>query len=144
MTKKGFRAIAFSFKDYSVDDFAGLTDFHSESTIRELESNQTFIGMVGMKDPLRDRVKQVISYANKGRINVRMISGDNLDTAKALAFDAGILVNDREKNYYEYDPDAPLDEQRKYAMDAKDFRETCGPIERGETEDGKAVYTLPN
>jgi len=30
MTKKGFRAMAFSFKDYSVDDFAGLTDFHSE------------------------------------------------------------------------------------------------------------------
>lgn len=60
MTKKGFRAIAFSFKDYSVDDFAGLTDFHSAATIRELESGQTFIGMVGMKDPLRDRVKQVI------------------------------------------------------------------------------------
>ena len=89
-----------------------------------------------MKDPLRDRVKQVISYAAKGQINVRMISGDNLNTAKAIAFDAGILGKD------EYNLYAPLDEQRKYAMDASDFREECGPIERGETEDGKATYTL--
>lgn len=68
--------------------------------------------MVGMKDPLRDRVKQVVSYAKKGRINVRMISGDNLDTARAIAFDAGILGEG------EYDQDAPLSEQRKWAMDA--------------------------
>jgi len=46
-----------------------------------------------MKDPLRDRAKSVIEYAQKGRVNVRMISGDDLETAKAMAFDAGILVN---------------------------------------------------
>ena len=59
-----------------------------------------------------------------------MISGDNLDTAKAIAFDSGILINDKEKNICEYDPDGPLDEQRKYARDAKVFRETCGPVEK--------------
>ena len=73
-----------------------------------------------------------------------MISGDNLDTAKAIAFDSGILINDKEKNICEYDPDGPLDEQRKYAMDAKDFRETCGPVEKNQDEDGKPIYSLPN
>ena len=94
--------------------------------------------MVGMKDHLRDRVKEVISYAHKGAINVRMVSGDNLDTAKAFAVDSGILTP------AEFNPEAPLEVQRQYAMDAKDFREQCGPLEKGEDEEGNAEYNLPN
>jgi calcium-translocating P-type ATPase len=138
MTKKGFRAIAFSFRDFPVDEFAGLGNFQSDETISQLESNQTFVAMVGMKDPPRDRVKQVVQYAVKGRINIRMISGDNLDTAKAVACDAGILTP------AEFDSEASIETQRLYAMDANDFREQVGPIERGEDEDGKPTFRLGN
>lgn len=125
MTKQGFRVIAFSYKDYSVDDFNNFApdSFHDENVRKELESDQTFIGMVAMKDPLRNRVKQVTEYARKGGINIRLISGDNLDTAKAAAVDAGILTAE------EFNSDAPLDEQRKYCMDASDFREKVGALE---------------
>ena len=47
-----------------------------------------------MKDPLRDNVKNVVMYAAKGRINVRMISGDNLDTAVAISKNAGIVTKE--------------------------------------------------
>lgn len=44
-----------------------------------------------MKDPLRPKVKQVIEMATKGGVQVRLVSGDNLDTVKAFAVDCGIL-----------------------------------------------------
>lgn len=112
MTSKGFRAIAFSFKDYALSDFQSLSDFQTEATINELEQNQTFIGLVSLKDPLRDNVKNVVKYAAKGRINVRMVSGDNLDTASVMALDAGILKQE------EFGIQTEV-EQQKYIMEAK-------------------------
>ena len=112
MTTKGFRAIAFSFKDYSVQDFANLRDFQTEATINELEQNQTFLGIVSLKDPLRDNVKNVVKYAAKGFITVRMISGDNLDTAAVMAVDAGILRAE------EFGIETEADQQ-KFIMDAR-------------------------
>jgi Ca2+-transporting ATPase len=105
--RQGFRCIAFSFKDYSVQDFEAMGPFLEN--LDSVQADQTLIGVVAMKDPLRDRVKDVIGYARKGRVNVRMISGDNLETAKAMAFDAGILVNGPEGK--EYDTTAPPEEQ---------------------------------
>ena len=125
MTSKGMRAIAFAYKDYSSYDFDNLaiSDFHSDQARREFENATTFVGMVALKDPLRPRVKQIIQYAGKGGINIRLISGDNLDTAKAAAVDAGILTPE------EYNTEASLETQRKYCMDAKDFRAEVGPLE---------------
>lgn len=79
--------------------------------------------MVAMKDPLRDKARNCMEYAAKGGINVRLISGDNLDTAKAAAVDANII------SAAEFDTEAPIAEQRKYCMDAKDFRERVGPLQ---------------
>lgn len=50
-----------------------------------------FTALIGLKDPLRARVQKVVKYASKGGINVRLISGDHIDTVKAAAIDAGIL-----------------------------------------------------
>ena len=104
---KGFRCIAFSYRDYSVGDFEAMGSFLDN--VDAVQADQTLIGVVAMKDPLRDRVKDVIAYAKKGQLTVRMISGDNLETAKAMAFDAGILVNGPEGK--EYDTTAPPEEQ---------------------------------
>ena len=42
---------------------------------------------------MRDRASKFIKFANKGNITVRMITGDNLDTAKKVALDCGILAD---------------------------------------------------
>ena len=57
-----------------------------------LEREQTFLALVGLKDPLRGNIKESLGYAPLSGIALRMISGDNLETAKAVAVDAGIIT----------------------------------------------------
>jgi len=47
--------------------------------------------MVGIKDPLRSTVKDSIAKCKKAGITVRMVTGDNSETAFAIAKDCGIL-----------------------------------------------------
>jgi len=47
--------------------------------------------MVGIKDPLRSTVKESISKCKIAGITVRMVTGDNSETAFAIAKDCGIL-----------------------------------------------------
>jgi magnesium-transporting ATPase (P-type) len=48
-------------------------------------------GVVGIIDPLRKEVKEAIATAQQAGVDVRMITGDNLLTACAIAKQAGIL-----------------------------------------------------
>ena len=47
-----------------------------------------------MNDPLREKLKDSLAYAPLCGIDVRIISGDHLDTVKAVAVDAGIMTQD--------------------------------------------------
>ncbi len=49
------------------------------------------ICIYGLKDPLRGGIKKAISQCHSAGITVRMCTGDNIDTAKAIAKEAGIL-----------------------------------------------------
>ena len=102
MTKDGHRAIAFSYKDFTLKQFEFKNDFQTEEGIKELRSKHNFIGLIALEDPLRDNVKDIMKYIYKESpdpkedahlidVNVRMISGDNLDTAAKMALNAGIL-----------------------------------------------------
>jgi len=48
--------------------------------------------MVGIMDPLRSDVKQAVSTAQHAGVTVRMVTGDNIQTAIAIAKDCGILT----------------------------------------------------
>ena len=50
--------------------------------------------MVGIKDPLRDQIPLAVQQCNAAGVRVRMITGDNPETAKAIAKQAGILPED--------------------------------------------------
>ena len=52
--------------------------------------NLSFIGMVGMIDPLRPEVKAAVAQCKMASINVAMITGDHPKTALALAEQSGI------------------------------------------------------
>ena len=47
--------------------------------------------IVGIIDPLRADVKEAVRKCQGAGITVRMVTGDNLDTAKAIARQCGIL-----------------------------------------------------
>ena len=52
------------------------------------------IGIYALIDPLRDEIVESVKKCEEAGIRVRMVTGDNLDTAKAIALKAGILKNE--------------------------------------------------
>merc|ERR1719478_1806470 len=55
------------------------------------ETNLTLVGVVGIEDPLRPEVPPAIERCYTAGIDVRMVTGDNINTAIAIAKGAGIL-----------------------------------------------------
>lgn len=60
----------------------------------ELESKLILDMICGIKDPLRPDVPEAVSVCQSAGIMVRMVTGDNLETAKAIARECGILTDD--------------------------------------------------
>jgi len=56
--------------------------------------NMVFLGMVGIKDPLREGVTKAVLDCQRAGVVVRMVTGDNRLTAEAIARDCGILQPD--------------------------------------------------
>ena len=59
-----------------------------------LETNLTLIAIAGIKDPLRSEIPHAIQTCYRAGIKVRMVTGDNLNTAVAIAKDCKILPSD--------------------------------------------------
>lgn len=60
---------------------------------QHLEKEMTFAALVGIADPLRKDVIDAVATCQRAGIFVRMVTGDNLDTANAIAKQAGILTD---------------------------------------------------
>ncbi|MTK63714.1 MAG: calcium-translocating P-type ATPase, PMCA-type [Methanobacterium sp.] len=83
MTSKALRVIALAYR--IMDDSEDLEGNNS------LEEDLIYVGMVGMMDPPRKEAKIAVEQCEKAGINVVMITGDNKDTAAAIASELGIL-----------------------------------------------------
>ncbi|KAJ3674350.1 hypothetical protein LUZ60_004966 [Juncus effusus] len=66
------------------------SDFSLENQIPT--SGYVCIGIVGIKDPVRPGVKESVAMCRAAGITVRMVTGDNINTAKAIARECGILT----------------------------------------------------
>ena len=86
MGNKALRVFAVAYKKYT----SAPTVFDSES----LEYDMTFIGLTGMIDPVRPEVKDAIMECRSAGITPIMITGDHINTAKAIARELGILTDD--------------------------------------------------
>ena len=83
MAQKALRVIAVAYKD--VDTLPSKIDSQN------VENNLTFVGLIGMIDPPREGVKEAVQVCKNSGIKTVMITGDHLETAKAIAKDLGIL-----------------------------------------------------
>ena len=70
-----------------------LTDV---SQYEAIESELTFFGICGIKDPARPEVRESIEKCKEAGIRVFMITGDNQTTAEAIARDVGIFEADED------------------------------------------------
>jgi Ca2+-transporting ATPase len=59
---------------------------------RKLEKDLCLDAIAGIMDPLRPDVIGAVATCQKAGIFVRMVTGDNIDTAEAIAREAGILT----------------------------------------------------
>lgn len=87
-----------------ISDFFQHTKYYSEETLRVLafafkqisredsfeEKDLIFVGIVGMIDPPRHDVKAALALARGAGIKVKIITGDNPLTAKAIARELGL------------------------------------------------------
>jgi len=74
-----------------VKDVENVTLAETES---ELEKDMCLDALFGIADPLRSDVIDAVATCQRAGIFVRMVTGDNLETARAIAKQAGILTED--------------------------------------------------
>jgi Ca2+-transporting ATPase len=78
MASKALRVIAVAYK-------------REDRISNNIEENLVFLGLIGMIDPPREGVKEAVETCKIAGIKTVMITGDHVDTAKAIAKELGIL-----------------------------------------------------
>ncbi|KAM4583213.1 plasma membrane calcium-transporting ATPase 2-like isoform 3-T3 [Fundulus diaphanus] len=87
MACDGLRTICVAYRDFPAE--AGEPNWDNENDIL---SELTCIAVVGIEDPVRPEVPAAISKCQRAGITVRMVTGDNINTARAIATKCGILL----------------------------------------------------
>ncbi|XP_040851124.1 plasma membrane calcium-transporting ATPase 2 isoform X2 [Ochotona curzoniae] len=85
MACDGLRTICVAYRDFPSSP---EPDWDNENHIL---SDLTCICVVGIEDPVRPEVPEAIRKCQRAGITVRMVTGDNINTARAIAIKCGII-----------------------------------------------------
>jgi P-type Ca2+ transporter type 2C len=66
----------------------------NEAVFGDIFKNMVLLAIVGIQDPLREGVKEAVQTCKNAGVRVRMVTGDNLITARAIAGECGIYTPD--------------------------------------------------
>ena len=77
LARRAMRTLAFAHKEVTNGD--------------EHESGLTWDGFVGIRDHLRENIPESVATCQHAGIRVRMVTGDNPETARAIAEESGIM-----------------------------------------------------
>ncbi|GER28339.1 calcium-transporting ATPase [Striga asiatica] len=108
MAARSLRCVAIAYRTCEADEVP--TDQEELSQWNLPDDNLILLGIVGIKDPCRPGVKEAVELCKHAGVKVRMVTGDNIQTAKAIAIECGILS-----------PDS--DTSEPYVIEGKKFRE---------------------
>ncbi|KAM9325879.1 plasma membrane calcium-transporting ATPase 2 isoform 2-T2 [Gastrophryne carolinensis] len=85
MACDGLRTICIAYRDFSQSP---EPDWDNEN---DIVTDLTCIAVVGIEDPVRPEVPEAIRKCQRAGITVRMVTGDNINTARAIAIKCGII-----------------------------------------------------
>jgi len=106
LASAGLKVLTYAFKEITRESLDTLmTTYHieSEEFRFEIEKDLIYMATFGLNDPLRDDIQSavhMIRYGHKEveagkmenyQVNIRMITGDHIETARAVAIETGIL-----------------------------------------------------
>lgn len=80
MAEDALRVLGFAFRE----------DFEGPFTEENVEKEMTFVGLAGMIDPPREEVKEALNRCEKAGVEVKMVTGDNEKTARAIGDEIGL------------------------------------------------------
>lgn len=81
MTGNGLRVVAVAYKKIN--------------NLNDLFDNLVFVGMIGLKDPIRKEVKRAIKICRQAGMRPIIVTGDHRLTAKVVALELGFKVKER-------------------------------------------------
>ncbi|KAL6433960.1 hypothetical protein ACFW04_005856 [Cataglyphis niger] len=95
MACNGLRTISIAYRDF-VPGKAEINQVHIDNEPNwddedNLVNNLTCLCIVGIEDPVRPEVPDAIRKCQKAGITVRMVTGDNINTARSIALKCGIF-----------------------------------------------------
>ncbi|XP_045539657.1 plasma membrane calcium-transporting ATPase 2 isoform X3 [Papilio machaon] len=95
MACDGLRTISVAYRDF-VSGKADINQVHIDQEPNwddedNIVNNLTCLCVVGIEDPVRPEVPEAIRKCQKAGITVRMVTGDNVNTARSIAIKCGIL-----------------------------------------------------
>jgi len=124
--KDAQRVLLVAYRDVERDILTSrdAQDICRRLSILDAESRLCLVAAVGMSDPPRPEARQCVSKARSAGVDVKMVTGDSVITAIAVAKQCGIL-----------DEDSSDEELRAFAMTGEEFRE------RVLSDDGALVQT---
>ena len=115
--KDKLRSLYIAYKDITKEEYENCEKPQKNNKLID-EYDLIFLAVFGIKDSLRDGVKEAVRKCHEASVNVIMVTGDNIVTATAIAKDCGILGADVDlknlgPNDIEEDPEAMNDPSKK-------------------------------
>ena len=91
--KDKLRSLYIAYKDITQQEYDDCEKEDNDGKLID-QYNLVFLAVFGIKDSLRDGVKEAVRKCHEASVNVIMVTGDNIVTATAIAKDCGILGDD--------------------------------------------------
>ena len=155
------RTLIFGYKKLTEEEITKAKEANPDDDLKffqELAKGLCFAFMVGIRDDNREDVPEAIRKCHHAGITVRMVTGDNINTAIAISKDVGIIDANQvaqcketakkfraevEKNP-ENAPNAIRNLDNPIALEGEIFRVVCGGITKKQPEKGGELEIFLN
>ena len=148
--ERSIRTLVFGYKNLKEDEIKACEEKYPEKDLpffQELAKDLIFGFMIGIRDNNRPEVPGAIAACGRAGITVRMVTGDNINTALSISRDVGIIsadqVPDARKLAKQYRDEVEKNNKPirtgldpPVALEGEIFRVACGGLTKTKTDKG--------